>query len=199
MNLPYIVIPSSFQQEATMVNAMSWHFRQLPFWDRVKAQTVIRGECHIFTGSKDASGYGRSWRRGKIVRLHREVWERENGPIPDGLYVCHTCDTPACINGAHLFVGTQTANMQDMMAKGRGESRRQWGNTHTKGKHINVGSSHGRSKFTEDDIRSIRKRLAADSGASNVLMLAKEYGVSKTAIYHIKRGDRWRHVPDGTL
>jgi hypothetical protein len=53
------------------------------------------------------------------VYAHRLAWEKANGPIPAGMYVCHTCDVPACVNVEHLFLGTQSDNMKDMAAKGR--------------------------------------------------------------------------------
>jgi hypothetical protein len=29
-------------------------------------------------------------------------------PIQPGMYVCHTCDAPACVNHDHLYEGTHT-------------------------------------------------------------------------------------------
>jgi len=54
-----------------------------------------------------------------VIRTHRLAWELANGPIPDGLSVLHHCDNPPCCNVEHLFLGTQTDNHADMVAKGR--------------------------------------------------------------------------------
>jgi hypothetical protein len=56
---------------------------------------------------------------GKTRSVHSVAWEVTNGPIPEGQVVCHRCDNPPCCNPAHLFVGTQADNLQDMTEKGR--------------------------------------------------------------------------------
>ncbi len=63
--------------------------------------------------------YGLLYVNNRQRRAHRIAWELANGPIPDGIEVCHRCDNPPCCNPAHLFLGTQRDNMDDCVAKGR--------------------------------------------------------------------------------
>lgn len=84
----------------------------------------LNAMCWIWVKAKnrrDAYGYGdlKRYKDGKHYLVHRFFYERFNGPIPEGMYVCHRCDTPACYNPAHLFLGTQTDNMRDMSDKKR--------------------------------------------------------------------------------
>ncbi len=86
------------------------------FWQKVQ-----KGDgCWEWQGSRNKLGYGITSLRGRAIRAHRVSWEIVNGPIPDGLLVCHRCDNPACVRPDHLFLGTQIDNLRDMRTKGRG-------------------------------------------------------------------------------
>ena len=79
--------------------------------------------CWIWTGVwLHSGGYGEIWVGGKKKRAHRVSFETFVRPLIDGEDVCHRCDTPACINPAHLFAGSHLDNMRDMFAKGRRSS-----------------------------------------------------------------------------
>ncbi len=88
-------------------------------WDKVR---INNKGCWLYTGSTaTCGGYGAlyCYEIKRNIRAHRYSWEVHFGDIPKGMLVCHTCDVPACVNPAHLFLGTHQDNMRDMCRKGR--------------------------------------------------------------------------------
>lgn len=75
--------------------------------------------CWLWTGSRVNDNYGCANIDYKQLLAHRLSYELHHGPIPDGQKVCHSCDTPLCVNPSHLFLGTQKENLEDMTQKGR--------------------------------------------------------------------------------
>lgn len=146
---------------------------EVRFWEKVQKTE----SCWLWTASTAIKGHGHLRIDGALVGAHRFSWELHHGPIPDGLFVCHTCDNPPCVNPAHLFLGTSADNATDMVAKGRGKSAR--------------GAEHYHTTFTEETVRLIRARAAA--GETN-RALAAEFGVSRHGIYAIVHRKSWKHV-----
>ena len=82
--------------------------RPRPIIERVWEKIDVHGpdECWPFTGSKVSPGYGviydNSGERRAKRQADRLVYEDKVGPIPEGMFLDHTCENPACCNPAHL-------------------------------------------------------------------------------------------------
>lgn len=133
--------------------------------------------CWEWTGLIMDNGYGRVGVAGRLWSAHRYAYEQLVGPIPAGLCVCHRCDNRACVNPEHLFIGTHADNMADMVRKGR----------------QTLGSVNRGAKLTEEQVRDIRDRLHAGETRR---CLAREFGVSSTAVDSIVSGKTWAWLDD---
>jgi len=159
------------------------------FWAKVKKTN----SCWLWTGAKRNKGYGAFsyTENGKLVqdRAHRYSYRLHKGDIPPGMFVLHKCDTPACVNPDHLFLGTNNDNIKDMLRKGRHIS----GGTHCgEAGDWRRGTEHHAAKLTPDDVREMR-RLYAEGGWS-YSQLGKRFGVNTSAAYKIVKRLLWKHL-----
>ncbi|MGQ0721043.1 MAG: HNH endonuclease [Candidatus Eiseniibacteriota bacterium] len=163
------------------------------FWSKVDKS----GDCWIWTAGSSRNGYGQFHMNGRPHRAPRVAWEWAHGVIPDGLFVCHRCDNPACVNPEHLFLGTPSDNMKDASRKGRVSwQRRPWtlprGNDHWANKtpeRRTTGERHGMAKLTSTDVVEMRRMSA--SGVPNKV-LAERFGVHRNTALKIVTHKQWR-------
>lgn len=133
----------------------------------IKNRVKVEDECWIWQLSCMSNGYGAIWHCGKVQTAQRVVWDLWNGPIPDGLHVCHVCDNRKCVNPAHLFLGTNHENRLDSVSKGRHKFP------------VFTGTDHPNSKLSWHDVECIRR-------SSFTTKLAAQFGVSKTTIRRVR-------------
>lgn len=98
----------------------------VPLEERFWAKVNRSGLCWLWTGAKNNKGYGRIAVNRKSTLAHRVSYELAHEVKVGSSKVLHTCDVPACVNPAHLTIGTQKDNLMDMARKGR------WGNQYKK-------------------------------------------------------------------
>lgn len=79
------------------------------FWSKVDKT----GECWLWTGACEPTGYGRFGHGGKVVRVHRLAFEWASGEIPDGMHIDHRCHHRNCVRPEHLRLATNAQNHQN--------------------------------------------------------------------------------------
>ena len=143
------------------------------FWEKVDKS----GDCWEWTAYKNKAGYGvLGFKTGN--KLAHRVSAKLHGMVISGLFVCHHCDNPGCVNPEHLFVGTAKDNAVDMTRKGRNTVKPK------KGERSHL------SKITRDDVMFIRDNY--DALGSRRLSYA--VGVSRAQVWRIATGRSWAHV-----
>ncbi len=135
------------------------------FWDNV--DKCGSDECWEWTAGKHKDGYGHLKVQGKMKLAHRVVISLLGCDIPEGLQVLHHCDNPPCVNPKHLFFGTHDDNMKDKAKKCRVVT-----------------------KLTAEEVACIRRV----KGQFTYTRLGEIFGVTRSNIGYISRGDSWRQL-----
>lgn len=138
--------------------------------DRILDTIKIDGDCWIWQGSiSKGNGRPRIKYKCKTITAYRASYIAFKGDIPSGIFVCHHCDNPLCVNPEHLFLGTAVDNMSDCKNKGR-----------------NVfGEAVNTSKLTIDNVLNIRKK------EKTAKIYAEMYSVALSTIYRIWNDSNW--------
>jgi transposase-like protein len=136
--------------------------------------------CWPWTGARTKAGYGRIHVEGTTEFVHRVVMTlTTGGPIPNGLFVLHSCDNPPCANPAHLRIGTSQDNANDMVSRNRsGDTRNE---------------KSGRAKLTNWQVTLIRRSWIHGVGQASI---ARIFGVHPA---HVSRIVREVRRPSGLL
>lgn len=118
-------------------------------------------DCVEWHKSCQPSGYGQTFRDGRVVYAHRVAYEDAHGPIPDGLTVHHTCGRRNCVNVEHLVLLERAEHS---------------------------GRLGGHGKLTRGDAERLRQRRREGLLHRE---LAEEFGVSRSLVSMILAGKRW--------
>lgn len=143
------------------------------FWGKVDRRNA--DECWMWQGLPKSNGYGYLTIDGSHEPAHRLSWAIHNGrPVPEGLLVLHSCDTPMCVNPHHLRVGDHVENMRDKAIRKR-----------------QAGERNPYHKLTNEDVIEIRDEKRRGVPTAD---LAQRFGVSRSNINFVAAGKSWKHL-----
>lgn len=137
--------------------------------------------CEEWGKYRDKNGYGQVRFDGRATYAHRAAYCELRGMgihEIDGLVVLHKCDNPSCVNPEHLELGTHADNVADKVQKNRQQ----------------CGEDVPGAKLTEGDVRNIRASYQHGVRGKGYASLAKQYGVTLSAIVSVIKRKTWNHV-----
>lgn len=132
-----------------------------------------KGTCWRWEGAMNTNGYGCMYFNHKLMSAHRRSYILAKGPIPDGLFVCHQCDNPRCVNPDHLHLGTAADNSREAVERGR-----------------LVGNGNPNSKNHKLSTKQVTEIKEWFKTTTSVKSIAEKYGVSESHVYRIREGNR---------
>lgn len=143
-------------------------------WNKARFETFFKQteDCWLWEGSLKGKGYGAFREHGKMHIASRISYEIYKEPIKQGLIVCHTCNTPRCVNPNHLYLGTYSDNTQQAVREGR--------------QFVAKGELNGCAKLTREQVNLIRLDTRSQR------KIAKDYNISQLHVSRIKRNLVWK-------
>lgn len=148
-------------------NATREKRRPARFWSKVR-RVEDESSCWEWMGAKSKRGYGYVGGYPHFKLAHRISYALTYGPFDPVLNVLHRCDNTSCVRPDHLFLGTGTDNMRDMMIKER-----------------------HRDRLTAADVREIR--IAASQGET-LTHISQRFKVCVATISMAVHRITWKHV-----
>lgn len=140
--------------------------------------------CINWTAAKTKNGYGQISIEGRVYYTHRVSLAIKTQSNLVGVFACHVCDNPSCINPDHLFPGSHGDNMRDMFGKkGTSIIKPAWDSVR--------GEKNKLARFTAEVAKEIRNRYDAGERPS---VLAREFGVRPTCVCNIGKRRNWKHI-----
>lgn len=159
------------------------------FWAKVdKDGPIVPGmdsPCWMWTAFKDHRGYGRIGVGGVTQAAHRVALRLDGVDVPSGMEACHVCDNPGCVRPDHLFMGTRTDNVRDMMAKGRAGFQKDGFGAHCRG---------ARNHNAKLDAARVAEIRACHQSGESFRAIARRLGVNRTTVRSAVKGKTWREV-----
>lgn len=129
-----------------------WPAAELRVW-RWLTENAETG-CWEWSGVLSADGYGRIRVDGKWLLIHRFMYERKVGPIPEGLQLDHLCRVRNCANPEHL----EPVTCKENLARGDTFQARNAQKTHCpRGHEYDMVNSAG-----SRECRTCRRRTGRD-------------------------------------
>ena len=157
------------------------------FWRNVKKTQA----CWLWKRGAFTFGYGAFRFEGKLWHAHRLAYLFIHGHIPTRKMVLHRCDVPACVNPAHLYLGTQLENIRDRVERGRSAHGNQiWSRAHPE--MVLRGEANPLHKLSELQVMELRRLYAG--GNMSYRRLATRFGIWQGSVRRIVKGIAWKHV-----
>lgn len=169
----------------------------VPIRDRILGGIAVdeKTGCWNWTRAHTTYGYGVIRLLKKNIGAHRVSYAQFIGEIPLGMFVCHRCDNPSCVNPEHLFLGTTSDNMRDSSSKGR--------HKHQKHPEVSIfnkkgplpwrayGEGHGMATLDTKTVLKIKS--LCDSGMP-ACKVARIFGRASSTVKRIRSGTTWKHL-----
>lgn len=152
-----------------------------PFWERVNIVEDADSCWEWTAGTRGRDGRGCISINGRTESAPRVAWMLTNGPIDEGLFVCHKCDNPPCVRPDHLFLGTPGDNARDMSSKGRHSG---WTGERPH------GEKHPAATISDAQVIELRELRSLGWKQAD---LADRYGISQSSVSRITLGQQRRN------